>query len=74
MGNNQPQSKVTVALVCLFLGALGIHRLMMGYSKWWLMIIVSIVTLGFGGCLWALIDFVRVLTGGLKMADGQDLR
>ena len=73
MSNNQPQSKVTVALVCLFLGGLGIHRLMMGYTKWWLMLVVSIVTLGFGGGLWALIDFVRVLAGNLKMADGKNL-
>ena len=63
-----------MVLVCLFLGSLGIHRLMMGYSKWWLMIIVSIVTLGLGGCLWALIDLVRILTGSLKMADGQNLQ
>ena len=47
---------------------------MMGYSNWWLVLIVSIVTLGIGGGLWALIDFVRVLAGNLKMADGQALR
>lgn len=74
MENNQPQSKVTVVLACLFLGTLGIHRLMMGDKKWWVMLIVSIVTCGLGGIVWSLIDFVRILTGSLKMADGQDLR
>ena len=74
MENNEAKSKATVALVCLFLGGLGIHRLMMGYSKWWLMIIVSVVTLGVGGGLWALIDLVRILTGSLKMEDGRNLQ
>jgi len=74
MANNQPQSKVTVALVCLFLGGLGIHRLMMGYKNWWVMLIVTIFTLGIGGCIWALIDVIRILTGSLKMADGQNLQ
>jgi len=74
MANNQPQSKVTVALVCLFLGSLGIHRLMMGFKNWWVMLIVTIFTLGIGGCIWALVDFVRILTGSLKMADGQNLQ
>lgn len=71
---NQPQSKVTVALVCMFLGVLGIHRMMMGYKNWWVMIIVTIFTLGFGGCIWSFIDFIRILTGSLKMADGQNLQ
>tara|TARA_B110000483_G_C17984292_1_gene460965 strand:+ start:198 stop:311 length:114 start_codon:yes stop_codon:yes gene_type:complete len=34
-------------LISFFLGGLGIHRLMMGYSNWWLMLITL------GGCgLW----------------------
>lgn len=62
------QSKVTMAIVCFLLGGLGIHRLMMGHSNWWLMIITA------GGCgIWALIDLIRILTGSLKMADGRDL-
>jgi hypothetical protein len=71
---NQPQSKTTMAVLCFLCGALGIHRKLMGYDKWWLMIVVTIVTLGFGGGLWALIDFIRILTGSLKMATGEALR
>ena len=64
----EPQSKMMMILVCLFLGGFGIHRLMMGHKNWWLMIIT------FGGFgLWWLYDFVMLLTGGLKMADGREL-
>jgi len=55
-------------IVCWLLGFLGIHRMMMGYSNWWLMIIT------FGGCgIWALIDLIRIITGSMKMADGREL-
>ena len=62
------QSKTTMILISFFLGNFGIHRLMMGYSNWWLMLIT------FGGCgLWTLIDFIKIITGNMKMADGSDL-
>ena len=61
-------SKNTMILISLFLGGLGIHRLMMGYSNWWLMLITA------GGCgIWALIDLVKIITGSMGMADGRDL-
>lgn len=62
------QSKTTMILVSFLLGGLGIHRLMMGYSNWWLMPLTA------GGCgIWALIDFIKIVTGSMKMADGRDL-
>ncbi|MCK0204213.1 TM2 domain-containing protein [Ornithobacterium rhinotracheale] len=62
------QSKTTMIIVSLFLGGLGIDRLMLGYSNWWL----KLITLG--GCgIWALIDLINIITGNLKMADGRDL-
>lgn len=62
------QSKTTMILISFFLGGLGIDRLMLGYSNWWL----KLITLG--GCgIWALIDFIKIITGSLKMADGRDL-
>lgn len=64
----QAQSKTTMILISFFLGGFGIHRLMMGYSNWWLMLITL------GGCgIWALVDFIRIITGSMKMADGRDL-
>lgn len=69
MAEQKPvQSKTTMILICLFLGGLGIHRLMMGYSNWWLMLITL------GGCyVWWLIDLIKIITGSMKMADGRDL-
>jgi TM2 domain-containing membrane protein YozV len=62
------QSKMTMALISWFLGVFGIHRYMMGYSNWWLMLITA------GGCgIWTLIDFIRIIIGSMKMADGRDL-
>ena len=62
------QSKTTMIIVCLFLGNLGIHRLMMGHKNWWVMLLVG------GGCgIWTLIDFIGILQGKLKMEDGRDL-
>ncbi len=69
MADQKPaQSKTTMILISLFLGNLGIHRMMMGYSNWWLMLITA------GGCgIWSFIDFIRIITGSMKMADGRDL-
>ena len=69
MAEQKPvQSKTTMILISFFLGYFGIHRLMMGYSNWWLMIVTC------GGCgIWALIDFIKIITGSMKMADGRDL-
>ena len=62
------QSKMTMAIVCWFLGSLGIHRFIMGYKNWWLMLLTA------GGCgHWTLIDFIQILTGSMKMADGREL-
>ncbi len=64
----EPQSKMTMLLICWFLGVLGIHRYMMGYSNWWLQLIT------FGGCgIWSLIDLIQIAMGNMKMADGRDL-
>ena len=63
------QSKSTMAILCFFLGGLGIHRFMMGYTG---IGILMLLTGGVWGIL-TLVDFIRILTGGLKMADGQDL-
>lgn len=64
----QIQSKTTMILISFFLGGFGIHRLMMGYSNWWIMLITL------GGCgIWALIDFIQIITGNMKMADGREL-
>ncbi|MBR4264482.1 MAG: TM2 domain-containing protein [Bacteroidales bacterium] len=67
-GQKEVQQKLTMILICWFLGTLGIHRLMMGYDKWWLMLITC------GGCgIWWLYDFIMLITDKLPMADGRPL-
>ena len=68
MSEKPIQQKTTMALIAFFVGGFGIHRLMMGYSNWWLMLIT------FGGCgIWTIIDFIQILTGNMGMADGRSL-
>lgn len=65
----QPKSKTTMAIVCFFLGGLGIHRFMMGYTG---IGVLMLLTAGCCGIL-TLVDFIRILMGKLNMADGQPL-
>ena len=68
MSEKPAQSKIVMAVVCWFAGPFGIHRLMMGYSNWWIQLIT------FGGCgFWALFDLIMILVGNMKMSDGRDL-
>jgi|LakMenE01Jun11ns_1017448.scaffolds.fasta_scaffold9565736_2 hypothetical protein len=63
------QSKWTMVLITLLFGSFGIHRLMMGYSNWWLMLLT------FGACgWWTIIDLIRIISGKMNMADGTALR
>lgn len=69
MEQKELQSKTTMILISFFVGGLGIHRYMMGYSNWWLMLITG------GGCgLWTLYDFIMIITGKMNMADGRELK
>ena len=63
------QKKMMMALICFFLGGLGIHRYMMGHTG---IGVLMILTGGLCGIL-TLVDFIRILMGTLKMADGRDL-
>lgn len=66
----EEKSKLVAALLAWFLGGLGIHRFYLGYTT---IGIIQILTLG--GCgIWALIDFIRILTGDLKAKDGSALK
>ena len=56
------QDKTTMALVCFFLGTLGIHNFMMGETKKGIMKIVGIFLCGIS-VIFAIIDFVKILMG-----------
>ncbi len=61
-GNLNGQDKVTMIIVCLFLGGLGIHNFMMGESKKGVFKIIMSFLCGIGGIL-ALIDLVKIAMG-----------
>ena len=63
------KQKLVAALLCFFLGVVGIHRFYLGYTT---IGIIQIFTLG--GCgIWAFVDLVMILIGSLKDADGREL-
>lgn len=55
------KDKVTIALICFFLGALGIHNFMLGETKKGVVKIVASLCFGLGSIL-ALIDLIKILT------------
>lgn len=59
-GNLNGKDKVTVTLLCFFLGGLGIHNFYMGEKKKGVMKIVFSFLCGISG-IFALIDFIKIL-------------
>ncbi|GAC1368132.1 MAG: hypothetical protein NVS3B25_28970 [Hymenobacter sp.] len=63
------KSQLVAALLCFFLGGLGIHDFYLGYiGKGILQIFLSLIVIGF---ILVIIDFVRILTGSLKPKGGE---
>ena len=63
------KSKLTAILLWFFLGSLGIHRFYLGYT---LIGVIQLLTFG-GVLIWAIVDFIRLITGSLKDSEGNDL-
>jgi TM2 domain-containing membrane protein YozV len=61
------KSQLIALILCGVVGTLGIHRFYLGYT--W-QGIVQLLTLGVCG-IWTLIDFIRIITGGLQPKDGE---
>lgn len=55
------KDKMTLIIICLFLGGLGIHNFMMGETKKGIMKIVLSLCFGLGA-IFALIDLVKIAT------------
>ena len=60
------KSQIVAAVLCFFLGFLGVHRFYLGYTG---IGILMLLTLGLFGIL-TLIDFIRILIGDLKPKGG----
>ena len=63
------KSKLTAILLCFFLGSLGINRFYLGYT---LIGVIQLLTFG-GFLIWAIVDFIRLITGSLKDSEGNEL-
>lgn len=71
----EPKSKLVAVLLAFFLGGIGIHDFYLGYTKNGIIKIVLSVCTGVGGGIWALVDFIRLLTGSLHTdANGVELK
>ncbi len=56
------KDKTAMALICFFLGGIGIHNFMMGENKKGIFkIATAIITCGFVSGIIALIDFIKIL-------------
>lgn len=60
------QDKITMALLCFFLGGLGIHNFILGESKKGILKILLSCIVGIGWIL-ALVDFIKILTDSYEI-------
>lgn len=68
--NASGKSQSAAALLCFFLGGIGVHDFYLGYTGKGILQIF--LTLLFGiGIILVIIDFIRILTGNLKPKNGE---
>lgn len=74
------KSKTTAALLAFFLGIFGVHRFYLGHTGLGVVFICLLIggILTFGltwivGSVWALVDFIMILTGSLRDSDNRPL-
>ena len=62
-----PYNRLAALLLCIFLGALGVHRFYVGKIGTGVAMIFTLGGLG----IWVLVDFIMIVTGGFKDIDGK---
>jgi TM2 domain-containing membrane protein YozV len=62
-----PYSRLAALLLCFFLGVFGVHRFYVGKIGTGVAMIFTLGGLG----IWVLIDFIMIVVGGFKDADGK---
>ncbi|MFQ5495878.1 MAG: TM2 domain-containing protein [Phycisphaerae bacterium] len=68
------KSKIVAGLLGIFLGGFGIHRFYLGYTGIGILqIVVTVATCGWGS-LWGFVEGIICLVGGMRDADGLELR
>jgi len=67
---DEPKDWIVTLLLSFFLGCLGVHRFYTGHTG---IGVAQLLTLG--GCgIWAFIDFIIILVGNFKDAQGRPLK
>jgi TM2 domain-containing membrane protein YozV len=67
--SSEQRDWLTMVLVCFFFGVFGVHRFYTGYRA-----IGVIQLLTAGGCgIWWAVDFLMILVGSYRDADGRPL-
>ena len=75
VAGSEQKSKLVAVLLAFFIGSIGIHDFYLGYTKNGIIKIILTCCTGVGGSIWALIDFIRLLTGSLNTdANGVPLK
>ena len=63
------KSRLAAALLCWFLGVLGVHRFYVGKIGTGILMLVTLGALG----IWVLIDFIVILVGSFRDKEGKKL-
>lgn len=77
----QPKSKAVAALLCFFLGGLGVHRFYTGQTGVGLALLLTTLILGpltlgvwwIVTFVWVMVDFVLILCGGVRDQHGREM-